>query len=133
MLVNPIHKFPRPIFLVGNFLNFEVEEKIFSILLNCFQSSNLFEDLYILRSLLQLVFHQLLKCTMMLTTFEFFVQILSDELVNLLTMLSRWAILSMLAVLMFLINSIISLIKVCSSLLFLTIVCFFGLDMFFNN
>jgi len=32
MLMNPIYKFPRPLFPVGDFLNFEIEERMFSIL-----------------------------------------------------------------------------------------------------
>ena len=74
-----------------------------------------------LRSLLQLVSHQLLECTMMLTTFEFFAQILSKELANSLTMLSRQAILSMSDILMFLIDLVSSLMKKCPSSLSLTI------------
>ena len=39
-----------------------------TILLNCFQSSNFLEVLYILRSLLQLVSHQLLECCQLLSS-----------------------------------------------------------------
>ena len=92
-----------------------------TILLNCFQSSNFLEVLYMLRSLLQLVSHQLLECTVILTTFEFLAQILSKELVNSLTMLSRWAMLPMSDVLMLLSDSVSSLMKVCSLLLSLMI------------
>ena len=92
-----------------------------TILLNCFQSSNLLEVLYILRSLLQLVFHQLLEYTIMLMTFKFLAQILSKELVNSLMILSRWAMSPISDVLMLLSDSVSSLMKVYSLLLFLTI------------
>ena len=52
-----------------------------TVFLNCFQSSKLLEALYVLRSHLQLVSHQLLEWTMMLVIFEFFNQIESTELV----------------------------------------------------
>jgi len=35
--MNPIYKFPRPLFSVGDFLNFEVEERMFSILDHSFE------------------------------------------------------------------------------------------------
>ena len=92
-----------------------------TVLLNCFQSSNLLEVLYMLRSLLQLTSYQLLEYTVISTTFEFFVQILSKELANLLTMLSRWAILLISDMLILLSDSVSSLMKVCFLLLSLTI------------
>ena len=72
------------------FLKSKKEYLVFlTILLNCFQFSNLLEVLYMLRSLLQLASHQLLEYTIMLITFEFLAQILSKELVNSLMILSR--------------------------------------------
>jgi len=32
LLVDPIHKFPRALFFVGYFLNFEIEESMFGVL-----------------------------------------------------------------------------------------------------
>ena len=57
----------------------------------------------------------------MLSTFEFLAQILSKELANSLTMLSRWVMSPMSDVLMLLSDLVSSLMKVCSSLLFLMI------------
>jgi len=74
-----------------------------------------------LRSLLQLVFHQLLEYIIILMTFEFLAQILSKELANSLMTLSRQAMLLMSDMLMLLNNLVSFLMKICSSLLFLTI------------
>ena len=53
-----------------------------TILWNCFQSSKLFDDLYLSKSLLQLLSHQLLECFVMLMTFEFFSQAFSIIIAN---------------------------------------------------
>ena len=48
-----------------------------TIFLNFFQFSSHLKDLYLLRSLLQLVFHQLLECFIILTILEYLAYILS--------------------------------------------------------
>ena len=93
------------------------------IFLNCFQFSIHLDALYLSRFLLQFMFHQLLECFIMLTTFKFFTQMFSIKLANSRTMLSRWST-SNILLSIFLIASINYLTKVCSSLLYLTIVCF---------
>ena len=59
------------------------------IFLNCFQFSIHLDALYLSRFLLQFMFHQLLECFIMLTTFKFFIQMFSIKLANSRTMLSR--------------------------------------------
>ena len=92
-----------------------------TVLWKIFQFSRLFKDLYFSRSLLQFLSHQLLKCFIILTTFEFLTQALSTALANSLTALSRLNILDKLDILRFLMDVMTSLIKDDSSLLSLMI------------
>ena len=89
----------------------------FTVLQKNFQSSNLFESLYLSRSLLQLSFHQLLECFVMLTNFMFLFHTLSTLLVKLLTAFSSMGILERFEMSSFFIALIISLTKISSSLL----------------
>ena len=92
-----------------------------TILWNCFQSSKLLDNLYFSKSLLQLLFHQLLEYLMMLTTFKFFSQETSTMEAKSLTALLRLAMSIMLEMLIFLMELIRSLMNVNSSSLFLMI------------
>jgi len=60
----------------------------FTVLQKIFQSSRLFNNLYFLSSLLQLLSHQLLECHVMLVSFTFLFHALSMFLVKLLTTFS---------------------------------------------
>ena len=55
-----------------------------------FQSSIFFKDLYFARSLLQLSFHQLFECFIMLTIFEFFIHADSTMSAKLVMTFSNW-------------------------------------------
>ena len=55
---------------------------LFTIFLNCFQSTKLLDNLYFSRFLLQFISHQLFECLEMLTIFEFFSQALLIAKVN---------------------------------------------------
>ena len=57
-----------------------------------FQSSTLFECLYLFRLLLQSLFHQLLECFVILIIFEFFVHADSIILAKLVMIFSNWNI-----------------------------------------
>ena len=90
---------------------------------NCFQSSKFFENLYFSKSLLQLLFHQLLEYLVILMVFTFFSQVISTTLANSLTVQSRLVISDAKEVLMLLNDDVRSLINVTSSSLSLTIDC----------
>ena len=62
---------------------------LFTVLQKDFQSSRLFNTLYFLRSLLQLLSHQLLECLIILVHFVFLFHISSTLLVSSLTMFSN--------------------------------------------
>jgi len=91
-----------------------------TVFLNCFQSLIYFVTLYFSRSLLQLAFHQLLDCLVILTIFEFSSIVwASDQIMS-----SRESIFDKLLVLISLKALINSVIKFFSSLLSLMIVHF---------
>ena len=83
-----------------------------------FQSLIFFKALYFARFLLYLLFHQLFACFVILTIFEFFVQILFMMLAKLLTTLSKLGISKTLDMSKFFNDVITSLINNSSSLLF---------------
>ena len=87
----------------------------FIVLWKNFQSSSLFKSLYLLRSLLQLSFHQLLECFVMLTNFVFLFHTLSIPLAKLLTASSSMEISEIFEMSSFFITLIISLTKISSS------------------
>ena len=87
-----------------------------------FQSSIFFEDLYFAKSLLQLSFHQLFTCLVILTIFEFLVHALSTMLAKSLTTLSNLGISEMLDMFNFVNDAITSLMNNSSSSLFFVIV-----------
>ena len=94
-----------------------------TIFWNHFQSSKLLDNLYFSKSLLQLLFYQLLKCLVMLMTFEFLSQETSTAEAKSLTALSRLAMFDMLDVLIFLMEIVRSLTNINSSLLSLIMEC----------
>jgi len=61
---------PRFLFAISVILRLKNDLLVFfTVLWKDFQSSRLFKDLYLLRSLLQLLSHQLLECLVMLVSF----------------------------------------------------------------
>ena len=94
------------------------------VIQKAFQSSILFDNLYFSRSQLQFSSHQLFECLMILTIFEFFIQLLSTMLANLLTIFLKWGISNKLDMSIFLKNTITSLTNDSFSSLSLMIVIF---------
>ena len=94
------------------------------VIQKAFQSSILFDNLYFSRSRLQFSSHQLFECLMILTIFEFFIQLLSTMLANLLTIFLKWGISNKLDMSIFLKNTITSLTNDSFSSLSLMIVIF---------
>ena len=92
---------------------------LLTIPLKIFQSSRYLDCQYLLRSLLQLSFHHALEHFVMLIFLEFLNQILSILKAIFCTTDSRFSTLEMECVSMFLREEMISLIKECSSSLFL--------------
>ena len=97
---------------------------LLTVPLNIFQSSRCLDCRYLLRSLLQLLFHQALDHCIMLTFLECLNHILSMLYTIFWTINSRILTLEMEWVLMFLREEMTSLIKECSSSLFLIRDCF---------
>ena len=95
-----------------------------TILLNCFQSLICLVDLYILRLHLQLLFHQLLECLVILTIFKCFSHVLFIEWVRLRTLISSESLFKRSLILTELITLMSSSINDFSLSLFLTIIYF---------
>ena len=127
LFVDLVHEFARSPSFIGDFLNFSIKEESFGILdyfLNCFQLSMLLVNLYFSRCQLQLLFYQLLECLMILTTFKFSSHILSIEQARIRTIFSSKSTFNRLLVSIELIDLMSSSMKVFSSSLSLTIICF---------
>ena len=97
---------------------------VLTIFLNCFQFSILLDTLYFSRFLLYFASHQLFECLVILIIFKFISYIISKDWVKEQTVLLREIVSNRLLVLMSLMAFITFLMKVFSSLLSLTIVCF---------
>ena len=127
VFIHLVHELPRTSSFVEDLLNFEVKKLCFitlAILLYCFQSLILLDNLYFSKLLLQLLFYQLLEYFVILTIFQFFIQICSNKLAKAEIIFSRHLTSCIISVSISLITSITSLIKVYSFLLSLMIVCF---------
>ena len=92
-----------------------------TLLLNSFQLSRLLVDLWLLNARLHSLFHQLLKCLVILTCFEFILYVFSRLDARELVVSSSLLLSDRSETLMFLITYETSLIKFSSSLLFFTI------------
>ena len=104
----------------------------FTVLQKDFQSLSFFKDLYLLRSLLQFLFHQLLECLVMLVSFAFLFYILSIFLAKSLTAFSNKGISNRFKTSKFLIVLITSLINSSSLTLFFQIILLYILIILSN-